>query len=243
MKVLIALPAYNEEHGVASVLGSIINLREKSKYEIFVLVVNDGSTDETAGVVQSMAYGRGYITLINHDRNKGLGSAIRTILDYALQNLNDEDILVTLDADNTHSPTLIERMIDKLLQKNLDLVVASRFTKGGREVGLSSMRKLYSRGAMYFFKLFFPISDLNDYSSGYRAYNMSTLRKACSKWDSLVTTNGFDCMAEIAAKLSRMKIKAGEIPLVLRYDFKKGKSKMKVAKTVKGYFSLLAKVK
>jgi 1-aminocyclopropane-1-carboxylate deaminase/D-cysteine desulfhydrase-like pyridoxal-dependent ACC family enzyme len=74
-------------------------------------------------------------------------------------------------------------MIDLLVGKNLDLVVASRFTDGGREIGLSSMRKLYSRGAMYYFKLFFPIKDLNDYSSGYRAYNMKTLRNAYEKWN------------------------------------------------------------
>jgi len=243
MKVLVALPAYNEEQGVASVLGSIINLREKSKYDISVLIVNDGSSDGTAEVVRKMSCGREYITLINHDKNKGLGSAMRTILDFSMKNLSDEDILVTLDADNTHSPMLIEKMLDLLLLKKLDLVVASRFAKGGMEIGLSSIRKLYSRGAMYFFKLFFPIRNLNDYSSGYRAYNMGVLRRAYNRWNGLVTSNGFECMAEIAAKLSRMKINAAEVPLVLRYDFKKGKSKMKVASTVRGYFSLLGKVR
>ena len=173
----------------------------------------------------------------------GLGEAVKTILHYAVDSLGDEDVLVTLDADNTHTPLLIESMIDTLLENRLDLVVASRFTDGGMEIGLSNMRKLYSRGAMYYFKLFFPIENLNDYSSGYRAYSMKTLREAYNKWNGLVTTNGFECMAEIAAKFSKMNIRAGEVPLVLRYDYKKGKSKMKVAKTVKGYFSLLNKVR
>lgn len=243
MKVLIALPAYNEEYGIASVLGDIINLRSVSKYSIEVLVVNDGSTDETANIVNSLSYGREYINLISHDNNRGLGEAVKTILHYAVNILKDEDILVTLDADNTHTPLLIESMIDSLVENQLDLVVASRFTDGGMEIGLSNMRKLYSRGAMYYFKLFFPIENLNDYSSGYRAYRMKTLREAYNKWNGLVTTNGFECMAEIAAKFSRMHIRAGEVPLVLRYDYKKGKSKMKIAKTVKGYFSLLNKVR
>lgn len=243
MKVLVALPAYNEESGIASVLEDITILRASSKYDMEVLVVNDGSTDQTGNIVQSLSASRRFIKLVNHDRNRGLGEAVKTILHYAVDSLSDEDVLVTLDADNTHTPMLIERMIDMLLEGRLDLVVASRFTDGGREVGLSNIRKLYSRGAMYYFKLFFPIENLNDYSSGYRAYWMRTLRDAYSKWRELVTTDGFDCMAEIAAKFSKMHIKAGEVPLVLRYDYKKGKSKMKVAKTVKGYFSLLNKVR
>ena len=243
MKVLIALPAYNEELGIALVLEDIISLREVSKYSIEVLVVNDGSTDETANIVHSLSSGREFISLINHDNNRGLGEAVKTILHYSMEKLEDEDMLVTLDADNTHTPLLIETMIDSMIENHLDLVVASRFIEGGKEIGLSNIRKLYSRGAMYYFKLFFPIENLNDYSSGYRAYNMKTLREAYNKWNGLVTTNGFECMAEIAAKFSRMSIRAGEIPLVLRYDYKKGKSKMKVAKTVKGYFSLLSKVR
>ena len=243
MKVLIALPAYNEALGIASVLGGIINLREVSKYSMEVLVVNDGSTDETANIVHSLSFGRDFISLINHDSNRGLGEAVKTILHYAVDILDDEDVLVTLDADNTHTPLLIETMIDTLLLKQLDLVVASRFIDGGMEIGLSNMRKLYSRGAMYYFKLFFPIENLNDYSSGFRAYRMKNLREACNIWNGLVTTSGFECMAEIAAKFSRMNIRAGEVPLVLRYDFKKGKSKMKVANTVRGYFSLLNKVR
>lgn len=243
MKVLIALPAYNEEFGIASVLEDIVSLRDASKYSMEVLVVNDGSTDETANIVHSLSTGREFISLINHDSNRGLGEAVKTILHYSMKKLGDEDILITLDADNTHTPLLIESMIDTLVENRLDLVVASRFTEGGMEIGLSNIRKLYSRGAMYYFKLFFPIENLNDYSSGYRAYSVKTLREAYSKWNGLVTTNGFECMAEIAAKLSRMSIRAGEIPLVLRYDYKKGKSKMKVAKTVRGYFSLLSKVR
>lgn len=243
MKVLIALPAYNEEAGIASVIRDIVELRLASKYDISVLVVNDGSTDGTAGIVHSLSAGRDFMMLINHDSNRGLGEAVKTILHYAVENLRDEDVLVTLDADNTHTPLLIESMIDTLVTNRLDLVVASRFADGGREIGLSSMRKLYSRGAMYYFKLFFPIENLNDYSSGYRAYSMKTLKEAYNKWSGLVTTNGFECMAEIAAKFSRMHIKAGEVPLVLRYDYKKGKSKMKVAKTIKGYFSLLNRVR
>ncbi len=243
MKVLVGLPAYNEETGIVNVLRNIARYRQVSQYSIEILVVNDGSTDNTTQKVKNMAQDDGFITLIEHNGNKGLGEAVKTILRYALDNLEDDDILVTMDSDNTHSPLLIESMISKLTSHDLDLVVASRFTDGGCELGLKAIRKLYSRGAMCFFKLFFPIKNLNDYSSGFRAYRVSTIRTAQRRWRELITTNGFDCMAEIAAKFSRMGIKAGEVPLILNYKLKDGASKMKVARTVKGYFSLLAKVR
>jgi len=63
------------------------------------------------------------------------------------------------------------------------------------------------------------------------------------RWGQLVTTNGFDCMAEIAARFSRIGIRAGEVPLILNYGLKDGESKMNVARTIRGYFSLLGKVR
>lgn len=243
MKVLIGLPAYNEETGIAQVLNGIERFRRVSRYNIQVLVVNDGSRDQTAQVVRDFALEHPYLTLVNHPANEGLGEAVKTILRYAVCNLEDNDILVTMDADNTHSPLLIESMIATLLSHDLDMVVASRFTTGGCELGLKMLRKLYSRGAMCFFKVFFPIRNLNDYSSGYRVYRVQVIRKAIRRWGELITTNGFDCMAEIAAKFSRMGIKAGEVPLILNYGLKEGRSKMKVARTVKGYLALLAKVR
>ncbi len=243
IRVLIGLPAYNEEAGIASVLRKIAKLKEISKYDIEVIVVNDGSIDNTGDIVLNISNHNAFIKLLNHETNRGLGEAVKTILHYAIDNLDNNDVLITLDADNTHDPLLIEAMLDKLTDQNLDLVVASRFTKGGREIGLSNIRKMYSRGAKYYFKLFFPIHNLNDYSSGFRAYRVSMLKEAQNKWNDLVTTDGFDCMAEIAAKFSKMQIRAGEVPLVLHYDYKEGKSKMRIGKTVKGYFSLLSKVK
>ncbi|RNC29955.1 MAG: Undecaprenyl-phosphate mannosyltransferase [Candidatus Dichloromethanomonas elyunquensis] len=243
MNVLIALPAYNEEAGIANVLESIIRFRNYSRYSIEVLLVNDGSTDQTSQVVRNFTRKYADIKMIEHNGNKGLGEALKTILRYTIEHMENEDILVTMDADNTHSPLLIESMIGSLISHDLDMVVASRFTDGGCELGLKAIRKLYSRGAMCFFKLFFPIKNLNDYSSGFRAYRVGIIRQAQERWIELITTNGFDCMAEIAARFSRMGIKAGEVPLILNYGLKEGASKMKVAKTVKGYFSLLAKVR
>jgi dolichol-phosphate mannosyltransferase len=84
---------------------------------------------------------------------------------------------------------------------------------------------------------------VRDYSCGYRAYNIGFLRRAQSVWGRLVSVTGFECMAEILAKFSRLKPSAGEYPLVLHYELKAGSSKMNVLRTIRGYVSLLKKVK
>lgn len=243
MKALIALPAYNEEAGIEQLLQKIDHYRQISAYPIQVLVVDDGSIDGTKEVVRRLALTQEGLRLIEHPANKGLGEAVKTIFNYAETHLQDQDVLVTMDADNTHPPFLIESMIERLYRERLDLVVASRFTPGGCELGLKALRKFYSRAAMIFFKIFFPIRNVNDYSSGFRAYRVGALKEARLHWKDLITTNGFDCMAEIAAKLSRLNVQAAEVPLILRYELKAGASKMKVGKTIKGYFSLLGKVR
>ena len=101
-----------------------------------------------------------------------------TLFCHVGQNYGQGDILITLDADNTHNPNIIPNMVDKLVKEKLDVVIASRFAEGGKEIGLSIERKIYSRGAAAFLKLFFPIENVHDYSCGFRAYDIGYLDKA-----------------------------------------------------------------
>lgn len=243
-KIVVGLAAYNEEAALPGLIKNIINVRKVLGDRLSIVIVNDGSEDNTGDIAQEFSRRYPFIKVLNHDKNRGLGKAMKTLLEHVTDHFNEDDILVTMDADNTHTPDIIPAMVDKLENEKLDVVIASRFTRGGREIGLSLVRRFYSRGAMIFFKIFFPIKNVNDYSCGFRAYRIGFLKKAIDAYDGkLVTTDGFDCMAEIMAKFSRIGVKAGEYPLVLKYNLKEGKSKMKVARTILGYFSLLKKVK
>lgn len=243
-KTIVGLPAYNEEGSLSEVFRKIINVKNNYLNNLEVIVVNDGSTDSTEEILKEYASQYSYIKYINHEKNEGLGCAIKTLFEYAIENYDNEDILVTMDADNTHNPIIIPKLCNKVKREQLDVVIASRFVKGGEEKGLSLTRKIYSRGARLFFKIFFPIKDVSDYSSGFRAYNIGYLKKVMEIYKGkLITTDGFDCMAEILARFSKIGVKAGEYPLVLEYNLKRGNSKMNVLKTIKGYFDLIKKVK
>ena len=239
--VIVGLPAYNEEAALPRLFGRLQELRQKLGGELKVVAVNDGSEDETGRILEDMAKTCPYLVYLKHEKNKGLGNAVKTLLEYVCNNsFADEDIFVLMDADNTHNPDIIPSMTKKLKEENHDLVIASRFAKGGKEIGVSLARKLISRGAMVFFKIFFPIKNINDYSCGFRAYNIGYLKEAAKIYGgNLVTANGFECMAEILVKLRKIGVKAAECPLVLEYNLKKGKSKIKIFKTVWGYLKLL----
>jgi dolichol-phosphate mannosyltransferase len=205
------------------------------------LVVDDGSTDRTAE--RTLAYqDRVSVDLISHGKNRGLGVAVRSGLTWACNHTTaDDDVVITMDADNTHSPALIPALVDRI-KEGYDVVIASRYALGGVERGLSVWRRLLSRGASMLLTLFFPIAGARDYTCGFRAYRASALRRGFEQFgDQLIEETGFTCMAELLIKLASVGCRVTEVPLTLRYDLKSGVSKMKVARTILRYGRLIAR--
>jgi len=86
--------------------------------------------------------------------------------------------------------------------------------------------------ACWLMRIMFPTRGIRDYTCGYRAYRAEVLRAAYAKYgDQFVDQQGFQCMVDILLKLRRMSLIFGEVPMILRYDFKKGASKMRVFRT------------
>lgn len=112
---LAALPVYNEQSSVDNVL------EEVTKYAEHVLVVNDGSTDGTMHRVAAWPN----VQVVNHDRNRGYGAALKSAFQYAID--NSFEYLVTLDCDGQHQPQRIPRFISAC--KNTDIVSGSRYLK------------------------------------------------------------------------------------------------------------------
>lgn len=229
--IFVVLPAYNEALAIANLLNTIQRIREEFSLPLKVIVVNDGSRDDTAAQVQS--FQREWVQLVQHAENRGLSEAIQTGFRAVLKEAQPDDILITMDADNTQPASLIPQMASQIAA-GYDVVIASRFVRGARVVGLSPLRKLYSAGASWIFRILFPISGVKDYTCGYRAYRVRTLRKAMQYFENdFITLQGFSCMTEILLKLRRLRVPMTEVPLVLRYDWKQGASKMNVSKNIR----------
>jgi len=188
-KVLAGIPAYNE----ASCVGSVVV--QAGQYADEVIVVDDGSTDNTASVAALAG-----ATVIQHSPNQGYGAAVQSVLAEARK--RDPDVLVLLDADGQHDPHEIPAVIEPIL-RGFDLVVGSReaqkektpaYRRLGQKV-LFRATRLASRTA------------ISDSECGFRAFS----RRAISKLD--LRERGMAVSAETVARAAASGLKITEVPI------------------------------
>jgi len=237
-KVIVVLPAYNESGNLGPLLEQIDQTMHEERQRYSVIVVDDGSNDDTLSVARQHAE---YMPLRveRHAVNQGLGATIRDGLGVAASLCSERDIVVVMDADNSHAPGLIRRMTREI-HEGADVVIASRYQRGAYVRGLPLHRRLLSWGGSRLLKLFFPIPGVRDYTCGYRAYRGPVLREAFEKYGSaFIDQEGFQCTVDILLKLRDMNVIVREVPVILRYDLKEGTSKMKILRTTVNTLALM----
>lgn len=235
--IYVVLPAYNEEKNLPPLLDGL--RKSLAGFDYKVIAVDDGSSDATRPAL-ARASSEMPLEVIAHEKNKGLGAAIKSAIDYLARDIAAGDVVVTMDADNTHPPSLIPVMIAKI-SAGAGIVIASRFCPGAVIRGVPFYRNMLSRAAALVFGLAFGIKGVRDYSSGYRAISGAVLKDYLdSSCVPLVTSTGFSAGTEMLIKLARPSVVlVEETPLDLRYDLKKGASKMKVFSAAAAYIRLL----
>jgi len=245
----VLLPCYNEEQALPSLLAALRDTAAALAPErtLNVLVVDDGSADNTAEIARRTVPGLDTV-VVQHETNLGLGAALATGVRWFLTHHDeDADVLAVMDADGTHPPALLGQMLARLAGETgtapCDVVIASRYAPGGEEHGLSTRRRFYSRTASRVLALLAPIRGARDYTCGYRLYRRETLAAAAEHYrKGLVTERSFVCMAELLIKLGRRGARVDEVPLKLHYELKEGASKLNVPATIWRYGVLVAKL-
>jgi len=237
--IFVFLPAYNEEIAIRRLVKKFdTELRDKDLYKIIIL--DDGSTDGTFKAAQK-ASEQYPVEVLRHEKNQGLGQTMIDGLKHCAEISSANDLIVTLDCDDTHEPNYVHSAIAKI-EEGCDVVILSRYQKGGGEKGLSRLKSFLSRGAGLFLKLFFPIKGVKEYSCGYRVFRASALKEAFRVFgDNFVRLPhmGFVVTPEILIKMKMLKLRIAEVPFVLNYGQKPGASKNKPLKTIAGYFALV----
>lgn len=233
-RIYIGLPCYNEEKDISTLLDRILKIKneiqEKFNIDVKIFCVNDGSKDNTKAIIEERK--KDGIKLINHETNQGLGCAMRTILKEFITEGREEDCLVVMDSDNSHNPKYILDFLNKQKNCQCDIVIASRYKDASKINGLKKYRILLSDFARIWYTKMLKIPNVKDYTCGYRLYTFDIIKKTYEKYDNdIITQSSFACMMELLYKTSLSGAKIEEVPFVLEYDLKNGKSKMQVIKT------------
>ena len=197
MKIIVGIPAFNEEKNIASIITRLSGVVDT------ILVCDDGSTDLTSEIAKKMG-----VLVIKHEKNLGYGGAIRSIFLKAKE--MDGDILVTFDADGQHRIEDIKNVINPIVKENADLVIGSRFLDDSekevpryRKVGIKVITKITNASIN---------EQLTDSQSGFRAYSKKVV-------DELNPSElGMGISTEILIKASSKNFKILEVPIKILYS-------------------------
>lgn len=192
--ILIIITAKNESKTIGVVIEKIQSL--DIQYSYTILVVDDGSTDETARIAKKLN-----ALVISHGTNLGIGAAIKT--GYYASKLLSPKIVINIDGDDQHNPTDIPLIISKIQDENYDLVYASRFNKP-MDYEQSITRKIGNR---FYTNLVNKMTklELSDVTSGYRGVKFEKL-------NSILFISESNFAIELALRAAKSKLKIVEIP-------------------------------
>lgn len=199
MKLAILIPAYNEEKTLAKVIKTLPNKIAKIT-NIKVIVVNDGSIDNTAKILH-----RSKVIAISHLINRGLGGALGTGFEYVKR--HNFDILITFDADGQHNPADIAPVLKPIINRKADVSIGSRLKN---PIGMPWYRIIGIWGLNLFTLMFFWVWT-TDSQSGLRAFS----KKAIGQIE--IESNKMEVSSEFFNEIQRKNLKFVEVPITSIY--------------------------
>ena len=196
MKIVIGIPAFNEEKNIGVIL---TKLKKISKD---IIVCDDGSSDLTAEIAKGLG-----ANVISHKRNLGYGAGIRTIFLKAKE--INADILITFDADGQHRIEDINTVLKPITNDDADIIIGSRFLDKNneipkyRKIGIKAITSITNSSMG---------EKLSDSQSGFRAYNKKILENITP------SESGMGVSTEILIKASKNKFRIKEVPIIVSYE-------------------------
>ncbi|MEU3979830.1 polyprenol monophosphomannose synthase [Streptomyces sp. NPDC026672] len=210
---LVIIPTYNEAENIASIVGRV----RESVPEAHVLVADDNSPDGTGKLADELAAADDHVHVLHRKGKEGLGAAYLAGFRWGLD--NDYGVLVEMDADGSHQPEELPRLLTAL--KNADLVLGSRWVPGGRVVNWPKSREAISRGGSLYSRLALDLP-LRDITGGYRAFRRETLEGLGLDQ---VTSQGYCFQVDLARRAVKAGFQVVEVPITF-VERELGDSKM-----------------
>jgi dolichol-phosphate mannosyltransferase len=238
-KLFLLIPVYNEAGNIVRLLDCLEVFAQdlSNRYGVEVVLIDDGSRDDTEQLARQHVskYPR---HLLSHAQNQGPGRAFGTGFEAIASMASDDDLVVTLEGDNTSRLELVKQMLHRL-EEGFDVILASPYLYGGAIVHTSVFRIFLSSMANLFVKELLGIHGIFTVSSFYRMYRVPMLRKLQAAYGpSIIERAGFECMTEMLMKMIYLEARISEIARVLDTKLRVGRSHMKIRKTILGYYAL-----
>lgn len=211
-RTLVVLPTYNEKDNLEPMLQAIL-----AYAAVDVLVVDDGSPDGTGAIADRIAASNPRVTVLHRSGKQGLGTAY--LAGFAEAFVRGYEFVCEMDCDFSHAPWDLPRLL--AVARNCDLAIGSRYVRGGCTVGWDFRRRMLSRGANLYTRMWLS-SGIRDNTAGFRCFRTSALQQLDL---AAVSAQGYAFQIEMAFRMVRAGFEVREAPIHF-VDRQVGKSKM-----------------
>lgn len=240
-KFIILIPVLNEAGNIPRLMGGlkVLSTELQDRFDVQVILIDDGSRDRTSELAKQAAEDAGIqLSVLRHETNQGPGKAFATGFCSLATSMQDGDLILTMEGDNTSRFELVKQMLVRMAE-GYDAIFASPYAYGGNIINTSAYRVFLSNMANLFIKELLGIHGLLTVSSFFRLYRAPVLKKLQSVYrPEIVERSGFECMVEMTMKMINLQITISEVPMILDTHARVGKSRMKILRTIRGYLSL-----
>ena len=211
-RTLVVVPTYNEKDNLAPIVRAI-----RAYLDTDVLVVDDGSPDGTGEIADGLAAADPRLHVLHRERKQGLGTAYLAGFRFAFE--RGYERVCEMDADFSHAPWDLPRLVHA--SADADLVIGSRYVRGGCTIGWDFKRRMLSRGANLYTRMVLG-SGIRDNTAGFRCFRTTALQQIDL---AAVSAQGYAFQIEMAFRVVRAGLRVREIPIHF-VDRAVGKSKM-----------------
>jgi len=199
--ILVVIPTYDERENLELIVGRL----RAAVPEAHVLVADDNSPDGTGAIADGIAARDDHVHVMHRQGKEGLGAAYLAGFAWALE--HGYEVVVEMDADGSHQPEQLPRLLDAL--RDADLVLGSRWVPGGSVVNWPKHRELLSRGGSLYTRMALSVP-LRDATGGFRAFRAETLR-AIDLSD--VESAGYIFQVELGVRAVKAGLRVREVPI------------------------------
>lgn len=211
--IAVVIPTYNEAENIEPLVARLLAL----PLPLRVIVVDDNSPDGTGDIVDRLAAADGRVIPIHRPAKLGLGTA--HIAGFRRALADGAQVIVSMDADFSHDPRYIPAMVDRMGE--CDLVIGSRYVRGGGTRFCTLPRKLLSWGANAFAKAMLGLG-ARDCTAGFRCYRREVLERVGLDE---IFSEGYSFLIEMLYRTQRLGYRVGEVPIIFE-NRRRGASKV-----------------